>query len=165
VGLLAALLGVQRGLEVHVYDLLEKGPKPGLVKDLGAVFHTDPLPESGVEADVLLECTGAPSVVLDTISCSANNAITCLTGVSGTGRRTPVDLGQLNRTAVLENDVVFGTVNANRRRYLQAAEALAQADQAWLGRLITRRTQLEDFAQAFEQRDDDVKVVIDLQQE
>lgn len=50
-------------------------------------------------------------------------------------------------------------------RYLQAAEALAQADQAWLGRLITRRTRLEDFAQAFEQRDDDVKVVIDLQQE
>ncbi|NMR31528.1 glucose 1-dehydrogenase [Crystallibacter degradans] len=165
VGLLAALLGVQRGLEVHVYDLVEEGPKPGLVKDLGAVFHTDSLPESGVEADVLLECTGVPSVVLDTINCSANNAITCLTGVSGTGRRTSVDLGQLNRTAVLENDVVFGTVNANRRHYLQAAEALAQADQAWLGRLITRRTRLEDFAQAFEQRDDDVKVVIDLQQE
>lgn len=43
VGLLAALLGVQRGLEVHVYDLVNEGPKPGLVKELGAVFHTDPL--------------------------------------------------------------------------------------------------------------------------
>lgn len=164
VGLLAALLGVQRGLEVHVFDIVEEGPKPGLVKDLGAVFHTDSLPDSGVEADVLIECTGIASVVLDTIGCSAKNAITCLTGVSGTGRRTPVDLGRLNRTAVLENDVVFGTVNANRRHYLMAADALAQADAAWLGRLITRRARLEDFEQAFEPRADDVKVVIDLQQ-
>ena len=56
-------------------------------------------------------------------------------------------------------------LHTTRRPYLQAAEALAEADQAWLGRLITRRARLEDFAQAFEQRDDDVKVVIDLQQE
>ena len=41
VGLLAALLGVQRGLEVHVFDRVTDGPKPGLVRDLGAIYHTD----------------------------------------------------------------------------------------------------------------------------
>ena len=34
--------------------------------------------------------------------------------------------GALNRELVLENDVVFGSVNANRRHYEAAAEALAQ---------------------------------------
>ena len=47
---------------------------------------------------------------------------------------------------VLENDVVFGSVNANRRHYEEAAEALAKADPAWLGRLITRRVPLDRLA-------------------
>ena len=40
---------------------------------------------------------------------------------------------------VLDNDTVFGTVNANRRHYELAGEALQRADKAWLNRLITRR--------------------------
>ena len=54
-----------------------------------------------------------------------------------------LDVGALNRTMVLENDVVFGSVNANRRHYERPREALATADQAWLARLITRRVPLE----------------------
>ena len=60
---------------------------------------------------------------------------------------------------VLENDVVFGSVNANRRHYRAAAEALAKADKDWLARLITRRVPLSRWREAFEPRDDDVKVV------
>ncbi|WP_417217859.1 glucose 1-dehydrogenase [Arthrobacter sp.] len=162
VGLLAALLGVQRGHEVHVYDLVTGGPKPALVKDLGATFHTDSLPDSGLEPDIVIECTGVPSVILDAIANNGKNAITCLTGVSSRGQQTPLDVGAMNRTAVLENDVVFGSVNANRRHYEQAAEALAQADADWLARLISRRHRLEDYAAAFEHRDGDVKVVLDI---
>ena len=40
IGLLAALMGVGRGLEVHVLDRATDGPKPGLVRDLGATYHT-----------------------------------------------------------------------------------------------------------------------------
>jgi len=39
IGLLAALLGLQRGLDVHVLDLVAKGPKPKLVRELGATYH------------------------------------------------------------------------------------------------------------------------------
>lgn len=164
VGLLAALLGVQRGLEVHVYDRVTDGPKPGLVHDLGATYHTDSLPDSGVTADVLVECTGASPLVLDVIRCGAPNAITCLTGVSGRGNTTPVDVGAMNRREVLGNEVVFGTVNANRRHYDAAAAALAAADGNWLERLISRRVPLSRFADAFDRRSDDVKVVLDLEQ-
>ncbi|GHG55688.1 threonine dehydrogenase [Sinomonas cellulolyticus] len=161
-GLLAALLGVQRGLEVHVFDRVTDGPKPDLVKDLGATYHNDTLTDSGVLADVLIECTGVPSVVMETITKHGLDAVTCLTGVSSTGKRLPVDVGAANREAVLGNDVVFGSVNANRTHYEAAAEALAKADAGWLKRLITRTVKLEDFSQAFERQEDDVKVVLDV---
>ncbi|WP_434615495.1 glucose 1-dehydrogenase [Arthrobacter sp. A5] len=163
VGLLAALLGSQRGLEVHVFDRVTDGPKPGLVRDLGAVYHTDSLAESGVKADVLLECTGVPSVVIEVMTCGATDAIACLTGVSSTGKTTAVDVGAMNRQAVLGNQVVFGSVNANRRHYEAAVEALGRADAAWLGRLITRRVPLADFREAFTHGAGDVKVVLQIQ--
>ncbi len=163
VGLLAALLGVQQGLEVHVFDIVNDGPKPDLVRDLGATYHSEPLPDSGLKPDVTVECTGITPVVLDVLRCRAQDAITCLTGVSGAGKQTGVDVGALNREEVLMNGVVFGSVNANRRHYDAGARALAAADTDWLRRLITRRAPLGNFAEAFDHRREDVKVVLDLQ--
>ena len=54
------------------------------------------------------------------------NGIVCLTGVSSGGRPLEFDIGGFNRDVVLENDVVFGTVNANRRHYEAAATALGE---------------------------------------
>jgi glucose 1-dehydrogenase len=162
IGLLAALLGVQRGLDVHVFDLVTDGPKPGLVADLGATYHHTSLPDSGLHPDLVIECTGVPSVVVDAVTHNAADGIVCLTGVSSVGALASLDIGQLNRTAVLENDVVFGTVNANRRHYEAGVAALAAANQSWLERLITRRVPLADYADAFVRRPDDVKVVLEI---
>ena len=63
---------------------------------------------------------------------------------------------------MLENDVVFGTVNANRRHYEAAAAALAAADRGWLERLITRRVPLDRWREALEREPDDIKVVVEL---
>lgn len=163
VGLLAALLGVQQGLDVHVFDRVTDGPKPDLVRALGATYHHDSVPDSGIAADITIECTGVPEVIADVIGRGAPDAITCLTGVSTPGSPLPFDLGGWNRGAVLGNDVVFGTVNANRRHYEAAAAALKAADQEWLNRLITRRVPLHRFSEAFARRPNDVKVVLDLQ--
>jgi threonine dehydrogenase-like Zn-dependent dehydrogenase len=160
VGLLAALLAAQRGLEVHVFDRVTDGPKPQLVRDLGATYHHESLPDSKVLGDVIIECTGVSSVVVDVLTHSATDSITCLTGVSTVGSVLPLDIGGLNRKAVLANDVVFGTVNANRE---EAARALAVADQSWLARLITRRVPVADYASAFARGPQDVKVVLDLE--
>ena len=163
VGLLAALLGVQRGLEVHVYDRAAEGLKPDLVRALGATYHHDSVPDSGVMPDITVECTGVDSVIADVLAVGAADAITCLTGVSNPGVARSFDIGGWNRAAVLRNEVVFGTVNANRRHYQAAAEALQSADQSWLRRLITRRVPLARFGEAFARGPEDVKVVLDLQ--
>jgi len=110
----------------------------------------------------VIECTGAGTVVLDVLRHTAPDGIVCLTGVSSGGRTIKLDIGGLNREMVLENHVVFGSVNANRRHYRAAAEALAKADKSWLSRLITRRVPLARWREAFEQRPGDIKVVADF---
>ncbi|MGW5136918.1 glucose 1-dehydrogenase [Streptomyces sp. XY006] len=164
IGLLAALLGAMRGLDVHVVDRVTDGPKPGLVRDLGATYHAEDAEQvvSAVRPDVVIEATGANEPVLAALTGTAPYGVVCLTGVSPAGRRTTVDAGALNREIVLQNDAVVGSVNANLRHYRQAADALARADLSWLERLITRRVPLERATEAFTPRPDDVKVVIEL---
>ncbi|MCL4448444.1 MAG: glucose 1-dehydrogenase [Actinobacteria bacterium] len=164
IGLLAALLGVQKGLEVHVLDRVSQGIKPDLVAGIGAHYHDNPLRDVLIDGDtnVVLECTGVGELVFDAMEHLAPGGVVCLTGVSSGGRALQVDAGALNRSMVLENEAVVGSVNANRRHYQAAADALAKADPAWLNRLITRKVPLDEYAQAFVKRDDDVKVVIEV---
>jgi threonine dehydrogenase-like Zn-dependent dehydrogenase len=163
IGLLAALMGVQRGFEVHVLDRAEKGVKPELVRDLGAGYHTGPIAELGedVEPDIILECTGVAHLVADAMRHTAPGAVVCLTGVAPS-RTLTVDIGAINNEIVLENDVVFGSVNANRRHFEQAGEALGAADRDWLARLITRHVALERWQDALDKGDDDIKVVVEV---
>jgi threonine dehydrogenase-like Zn-dependent dehydrogenase len=101
-------------------------------------------------------------VVAEIVRRSGADGVVCLTGISSGGRALAFDVGGFNRQTVLRNDVIFGSVNANRIHYEAAAEALAQADRSWLERLITRRVPLARWAEAFEERDDDVKVVLEF---
>jgi threonine dehydrogenase-like Zn-dependent dehydrogenase len=159
IGLLAALLGVQRGLDVHVLDQVTEGLKPEVVAALGATYHHGTVSDTGLAPDVIVECTGVGQLIFDVMDAAGSNGIVCLTGVSST-RELSVDVGLLNRRLVLENDVVFGSVNANRRHYEAGAAALAQADPAWLARLITRTVSLSSWREAYQRLTTDVKVVL-----
>jgi glucose 1-dehydrogenase len=66
--------------------------------------------------------------------------------------------------AVLKNNVIVGTVNANKRHWYKAGLALARADRSWLARLVTRREPPEEFLRAFQRQPDDIKVVIQFAQ-
>lgn len=162
IGLLAALLGRQRGLDVHVLDLVTDGPKPGLVADLGAGYHVGPVEDACAAPDIVIECTGVGELVLAAIRGSGPGGIVCLTGISSGARVVELSPGQLNRRIVLENDAVFGSVNANRRHYEAAVSALVAADSTWLRRLITRRVPLDRWAEAFQPHPHDVKTVIEV---
>lgn len=157
VGLMAALMGTQRGLEVHVFDHNDSGPKPELVRALGAKFHSR---FPAFEPDVVVECTGVPGVIVQAVTGSAPGGIVCLTGLGGARRAASFDVATLNQSMVLENRVVFGSVNANLRHYKAAAEALALAERGWLERVITRKVSLARWQEAYERRDSDVKTVL-----
>jgi threonine dehydrogenase-like Zn-dependent dehydrogenase len=162
IGLLAALLGSQRGLDVHVLDRTESGAKPRLTRELGATYHTGAVSDLGFAPDVVIECTGAAQVVMDVMSRNSPGGIVCLTGLSSGQHRIEVDANSLNRRLVLENDVVLGSVNANRRHYEKAAAALAKADRKWLEGLITRRVPLGRWREAYDRQPDQIKTVLDF---
>jgi threonine dehydrogenase-like Zn-dependent dehydrogenase len=163
IGLLAALIGVQYGGDVHVLDRVTSGPKPALVEALGATYHTDPLSELGLSPEIVVECTGVAPLIRAAAEAAAPGCIVCLTGV-GPPAAPEATVTSLASDAVLKNLVLFGSVNANRRHYYRAAQVLARADRSWLEQLVTRRVAPEAFDQALERAPDDIKVVIEFAQ-
>lgn len=163
VGLLAALLGVQRGLDVHVLDVATGGIKPELVRELGATYHHDGVAALGFAPDIVIECTGVGSLLVDVLQALAPNGIVALAGLSENTSTLQVPMAAMNKQLVLHNQVLVGSVNEARRHYEQAAERIASADLQWLSRLITRIVPMADWTSALTKGHDDVKVVIDLQ--
>jgi glucose 1-dehydrogenase len=161
IGLLAALMGAQRGFEVHVLDRGDVGPADGIIRDLGAQHLVSSVADILFKPDAVMECTGAPSVIAAVSECTGPGGIACLVGL-GPNHPMTFDIGQFNHKLVLNNDVVFGSVNANRMHYDLAADSLKRADPAWLDRLISRRVPLPRWHEALERRPGDIKTIIDF---
>ena len=159
IGLLAALRFSVRNLQVHVLDRADTGPKPDLVRALGATYHTGSVLDLDFDPDIIVECTGVGPVIADSIQKVASGGIICLTGVGhgGVASRAVADVA---KAVVLKNNVIVGSVNANKRHWYRAGQNLANSDRAWLSRLITRREKPQDFQKALERQPDDVKVSI-----
>ena len=164
IGLLAALVATQHGLDVHVLDRAESGPKPELVRALGATYHTGTVAGVGFEPDVIVECTGVGQVIADSIRAIAPGGVVCLTGVGSGGRTVGLPTADVASNLVLRNNVVVGSVNANKRHWYKAGQALARADRAWLARLVTRRVPPEEFERALRRQPEDIKVVVQFAQ-
>ena len=157
------------------YDSVH-GPFPGTVKveadsiDVGTgpikvLAERDPkkLPWKSLGIDVVMECTGVPAVIRDCLGATAACGIVCLAGLSEAQRIPDLDVGRLNRTMVLDNDAVFGTVNANRRHYEEAARVLEDTDRSWLEHLVDRRVPLDRWEDAYRADSYAVKTIIELQ--
>lgn len=161
VGLLAALLGVQRGLEVTVLDRVTTGRKPELVRKLGGRYIDDLRQYQG-EPDVVIEATGVAELVFGTARLLAPGGVCCLTGLSSGSHDVTIPGAALNKELVLENNVLVGSVNAARENWVDGVAALAAADRSWLESLITRRVPMTSWTDALAKGEDDVKVVVDL---
>jgi threonine dehydrogenase-like Zn-dependent dehydrogenase len=162
IGLLACLLGVQRGYEVYAVDLASAGPKRDLVEALGAHYHSGDAADLDAEVEVVIECTGLGTVARSAAQRAVSGGIMCLTGIMNVDPQFDVDATAMNRRMVLHNQLIFGTVNAGRRHWEQAVDALATADPAWLRGMITRRIPLARWTDALERQPEDIKVVVDL---
>ena len=131
-------------------------------RPFGAHYHAGDAADVDVDIDVVIECTGLGSVGRSAGQRLASGGIMCLTGIMNLDPNFDVDATTMNRNMVLHNQVLFGTVNAGRRHWEQAAEALAAADPNWLAALITRRVPLTCWTEALDRHPKDIKVVVDL---
>lgn len=149
VGLLGALALLVRGFETWVYSLEPgDGPKARWVESVGAHFVSAAtttlaqLARAIGNVDLIYEATGSAGVAFQALGVLGVNGVFVFTGVPS--RRGPIELnaGVLMRALVLENQLVFGTVNAGADAFRAAAGDLARFHARWprqLPGLITRR--------------------------
>jgi hypothetical protein len=62
---------VQQGADFHVLDRVTDGPKPALVRQLGATYHTGTIAGLGLSPHIVVKCTGVAELVrqaMETVS-------------------------------------------------------------------------------------------------
>jgi threonine dehydrogenase-like Zn-dependent dehydrogenase len=149
VGLLGTLALLVRGFETWVYSLeAADDPKARWVESVGAHFvpaKTTPLAQlaSAIgNVDLIYEATGTAAVAFHALTVLGVNGVFVFTGVPGGDSPIELDAAELMRDLVLENQLVFGTVNAGPDAFQAATDDLARLHARWpeqLRALITRR--------------------------
>ena len=174
IGMMAAFLLRLHGVETHVTDVVpEDGYKASLVRAIGGQYwNVSQTPAAEVAAkvgriDLIVEATGIAPVAWELLNALGVNGILVFTGVPGDrGGEFQMQGGHLMRRQVLGNQVIMGSVNANRSYFVQAAKDLAEIAHRWpgpLGKVITAHHPLADFATALtSQPKDEVKAVFDI---
>ena len=155
VGLLGAMALVRQGFETFVYSR-EKAPHPkvSIVEAIGATYVSaesaslDDLAARVGNIDVVYEASGASQLSFEVIERLGVNGIFVFTGVPGRKAPVAIDTDRLMRSLVLNNQVVFGSVNASRANFQAAINDLASFNQSWpqaVSGLITGRFPVEDY--------------------
>jgi glucose 1-dehydrogenase len=98
--------------------------------------------------DLVYEASGASTAAFDLMKVLGTNAIFIFTGVPGRKAPIPIDTELIMRNLVLKNQVVFGTVNANRDAFENAVRDLQLFSERWPGavrQLISGRFPLSAY--------------------
>ncbi len=102
--------------------------------------------------DLVVEATGSAQVMADSIGMLRRSGVACLLGLDPRRQTVEIDGRVIGVDTILENRVVFGSVNANRIDWLAAVDSLDRARERWpdvLPELVGLRVPLDRFAEAF----------------
>ena len=160
IGLLSTLLLRLDGVEVWTASL---EPSNELVEASGAHYVSTgetPLAELGT-FDLVVEAAGDAQLMADSLGLLRRSGVACLLGIDPRKQTVQIDGPTLALDTILENRVLFGSVNAHRQDWLAAVEALAELDPELLRGLIGLRVPLEEFDRAFAYRGGKATLVID----
>src|SRR5947199_8774973 len=138
VGLLGAMALAAAGYDTAVYSR-ERAPNPkaDLVAATGGHYYS--AEETSIERlaaqvgniDLVYEATGASSIAFQMPEVIGTNGVFVFTGVPGRKAPIEVDTDVIMRNLVLENQVVFGTVNAGHEAFEAAIRDLALFRDHW----------------------------------
>ncbi|MBI3786067.1 MAG: glucose 1-dehydrogenase, partial [Deltaproteobacteria bacterium] len=138
VGLLGAMALAANDFKTYVYSReAAPNPKSDLVERIGATYvssstHSlEQLAQLVGNIDVVYEASGASQVSFEMMKVLGTNAIFVFTGVPGRKAPVAVDTDLIMRNLVLKNQVLFGTVNANREAFENAIRDLGIFQKRW----------------------------------
>jgi len=162
IGMLATYLLRLEGVEVWTAALEPAGDsRAELAAACGARYvSTDATPLSALREevggfDLVVEATGDAQVMADSLGMLRRSGVACLLGIDPRERTVSLDGPVIGVEAILENRVVFGSVNAHRCDWVAAVDALDRARSRWpdaLAAFVGLRVPLDRFEEAFEHR-------------
>jgi glucose 1-dehydrogenase len=154
IGLLTTYLLRLAGVEVWTASL---EPENELVEQSGASYVStqgNDLSELG-KFDLVIEAAGNAQLMARTLGQLRRSGVACILGIDPREQKIEVDGPVLGVDLILENHVLFGSVNAQRRDWLAAVADLDRARERWpeaLEQLVDLRVPLDRFGEAFDHR-------------
>jgi glucose 1-dehydrogenase len=173
VGLLGCLALLVRGFDCFVYSRESaESEKASWVHSIGARYvsaidtKVSDLATRVGQIDLFYEATGAAAFSFEALEELGTNGVFVFTGVPG--RRAPVEINaaRIMRRLVLENQLLFGTVNAGPDAFVAAIDDLELFQHRWPGALealITTRHLPETAVDLLTRRSTGIKQVIGFQ--
>lgn len=154
IGLLTTYLLRLADVEVCTASL---EPENELVEQSGALYvstRDNELSELG-KFDLVIEAAGNAQLMAGTLGRLRRSGVACLLGIDPRDQKVELDGRVLGVDTILENRVLFGSVNARREDWLAAVDDLARAQERWpeaLEQFVTLRVPPDRFREAFEHR-------------
>jgi threonine dehydrogenase-like Zn-dependent dehydrogenase len=105
--------------------------------------------------DLVIEAAGDAQLMAQTLGLLRRSGVACLLGIDPRKQTVELDGPVLGVDTILENRVLVGSVNAQRRDWLAAVGDLEKARRRWpeaLEQFVTLRVPLDRFPDAFEHR-------------
>jgi threonine dehydrogenase-like Zn-dependent dehydrogenase len=167
IGMLSTYLLRLAGVEVWTAGL---EPQADLVTATGARYVStndvalDALRDEVGGFDLVISAVPDAQLMADSLGLLRRSGVACLLGIDGRDRKVGIDGPVLGIDAILENRVLFGSVNAHRQDWLAGVTALDEARERWPGALETfvgLRVPLDRFAEAFAYRGGKATLVLD----
>ncbi len=163
VGLLTTMLLRLEGLETWTAS---REPSSEIAEILGARYvSTVDIALSELDRfDLVVEAAGNAQLMADALGLLRRSGVACLLGIDGREQTVALDGRVIGVDTVLENRVLFGSVNAQRRDWLRAVEALDTARRQFPGALeslVGLRVPLDRFREAFAFRGGKATLVLD----
>jgi threonine dehydrogenase-like Zn-dependent dehydrogenase len=172
VGILGAMLLIVNGFKTCVYSRSKApNPKSELLESIGAKYisceveHVDQLAERIGNIDLVYEAVGTAKISYDVLRLLGLNGIYVFTGIPAPKPAIGIDADVIMRNLVLKNQVVVGTVNADREAFEGAIRDLGIFLKRWpntLRSLITGRYRIDQYRELLLGKATGIKNVIAL---
>ncbi len=117
--------------------------------------------------NMIVDASGAAKTAIDLVNHLSRSSIYVMTGIPGEGLLSEVDVAELMRKIVRENQVIVGSVNSNRRHFEMAVGHIPEIESRFdglLGSLVTHSFPLREVEKAFAlSAPDHIKTVIEVE--
>jgi threonine dehydrogenase-like Zn-dependent dehydrogenase len=121
-----------------------------LIEESGARYVSAANDDVG-RFDLVVECAGNAQLMADALGLVRRSGVVCVLGIDGREQTVGLDGRTIGVDAVLENRVLFGSVNARREDWLAGIDALDEMRRRWPGtleQLVGLRVPLDRFEEA-----------------